>query len=227
MYRPTISIRAMLCVVAFVGLACVALVRANSIWATVMFTGALAVISLGLLAAILLRGARQAYWAGFALFGWLYLWMAHWPSDTGWIGPNQPASWRLQQNETGPLATTRLLAHAYLNWLPMVRTPQVVSTAATPIETSSDGSTFVISSGSLGVGGFVDPSAGGYGGVSGGTLTITPAALPPTVPVPVAISYPLMHEFMRIGHSLFTIIVAGVGGALATYLYQTRDRAAA
>jgi hypothetical protein len=210
MYRPTISIRAMLCVVAFVGLACMALARANSIWATVMFTGALAVISLGLLAAILLRGARQAYWAGFALFGWLYLWMAHWPSDTGWIGPNQPASWRLQQNETGPLATTRLLAHAYLNWLPMVRTPQVVSTAATPIETSSDGSTFVISSGSLGVGGFVDP-----------------AAPPPTVPVPVAISYPLMHEFMRIGHSLFTIIVAGVGGALATYLYQTRDRAAA
>lgn len=32
MYRPTISIRAMLCVIAFIALACAALVRASDIW---------------------------------------------------------------------------------------------------------------------------------------------------------------------------------------------------
>ena len=76
MYRPTISIRAMLCAVACIGLACVALARANSIWATVMFTAALAVISLGLLAAIL-RAAARSRRIGSALrfsvgciFGW-------------------------------------------------------------------------------------------------------------------------------------------------------------
>jgi hypothetical protein len=53
----------------------------------------------------------------------------------------------------------------------------------------------------------------------GGTLIVT---TPPAI-----IDYPAMHEFMRVGHSLFTITLAVAGGALGVYLFQTRDRVAA
>lgn len=227
MYRPTISIRAMLCVVAFVGLACVALVRANSIWSTVMFTAALAVISLGVLAAILRRGTKQAYWIGFALFGWLYLWMAHWRGDPDvQFGPST-VSWRMQQDETGTLATTRFLVHVYTEWLPKIReTP--ASTQAPAYVAGSSG--YVINADAGGYGGtgayggmvppgnaFGGPGAGGGG--MGSTLVVT---TPPAI-----VSYPAMHEFMRVGHSLLTIILAVIGGIVATYLHQTRDGATA
>jgi hypothetical protein len=206
MYRPTISIRAMFAVVACIGLACVALARANAIWASVMFTAALAVISLGLLAAILRRGAKQAYWIGFALFGWLYLWMAHWPAEFS-------SESRLQTDQNGTLASTRLLAYAYIEWLPKIReTP--ASTPAAPYVPGSTGYTGMPNAVGGGYGAFGGPGAGGGG--MGSTLVVT---TPPAV-----VSYPALHEFMRVGHSLFIIILAVLGGTLGNYLYQTRDR---
>jgi uncharacterized membrane protein YhfC len=70
MYRPTISIRMLLAVVAFIALACTALVWANGIWATTLFTVALGVLLFAVVAAILRRGVKQAFWIGFAVFGW-------------------------------------------------------------------------------------------------------------------------------------------------------------
>jgi hypothetical protein len=223
MYRPTISIRAMLCVVAFVGLACVALVRANSIWSTMMFTAALAVISLGVLAAILRRGAKQAYWIGFALFGWLYLWMAHWPSEFS----NES---RLQIDANGTLASTRLLVYVYNEWLPTVRTPPAATQAPAYVlgstgYTGGPNDNFGGYGGAGGAYGGMVPPGGAYGGPGsgGGGMGVLVAQ---TV-TPVVTSYPAMHEFMRVGHSLFTIILAFTGAALGAYLYQTRDRVAA
>ena len=217
MYRPTISIRAMFCIVAFVGLACVALARAKSIWATMMFTAALAVISLGVLAAILRRGAKQAYWIGFALFGWLYLWMAHWPGEFS----NES---RLQIDPNGTLASTRLLVYAYNEWLPKIRETPAATEASAYIAGSGGYATSMPNVIAGGYGGMVPPG-GAYGGPGtggggmGGALVVT---TPPAI-----VNYPAMHEFMRVGHSLFTIILAVAGGALGAYLYQTRDRAAA
>jgi hypothetical protein len=45
-----------------------------------------------------------------------------------------------------------------------------------------------------------------------------PAAAAPVV------SYPAMHEFMRVGHSLITIVLAFLGGVVAAFLYSTRAR---
>jgi hypothetical protein len=222
MYRPTISIRTLLAIVAFIALACTALVWANGIWATTLFTAALGVLLFATLAVILRRGVKQAFWIGFALFGWGYLWMAHWPNgDYAFgltaFGGGGARQWTLQQGKEDSLATTRLLAHAYMKWLPMVRrlppspppTPATVTVGAydisgTSVATSNapafqpDGSnsTFVTS--------YVAPA---------------PATAPPTP----AASYPAMHEFMRVGHSLFIIIFALIGGWLGTILYRTRD----
>jgi hypothetical protein len=193
-----------------------------------MFTAALAVISLGVLAAILRRGERQAYWIGFALFGWLYLWMAHWRGDPDvQFGPST-VSWRLQQDETGTLATTRFLVYVYNEWLPKIReTPASTQAPAYPAGSSRyvtgmpnaiDGAYDGTSAG----GGMTPPGGafGGPGAGGGGMGSAVIVATPPAI-----MNYPAMHEFIRVGHSLLTIILAVVGGIVATYLYQTRDRA--
>jgi hypothetical protein len=126
MYRPTISIRMLLAVVAFIALACTSIAWANGIWATTLFTASLGVLLFAVLALILRRGVKQAFWIGFALFGWGYIWMAHWPNSelprTGIGGSAAHGDWILQRDDLGSLATTRVLTYAYTNWLPAVRT---------------------------------------------------------------------------------------------------------
>jgi hypothetical protein len=203
MRRPTVSIRAMLVIVAFIALACVALARANHIWASLMFTASLAVISFAVLAATFRRGAKQAFWIGFALFGWGYLWMAHWPDDPS-SGLNGAPRWQLQQDSNGTLATTQLLNYLYNEWLPTIREPPPPAPRG-------------------GYGGF------GGGGFGGGGLGSVPAGFafggaggvaPPPL---VVIDYPAPHEFMHVGHSLFVIVLALVGGLIAVQLYRSRE----
>ncbi len=223
MYRPTISIRTLLAIVAFIALACTSLVWANGIWATTLFTAALGVLLFGVLAAILRRGVKQAFWIGFAVFGWGYLWMAHWPNgDYAFgltaFGGGGTRQWTLQQGEEDSLATTRLLAHAYMKWLPMVRRlpPSPPPAPPTTVPAGAYGTVTV------------DPTTGA---TTSWTATGSAPAFPPayvspapaTAPPTPTASFPVMHEFMRVGHSLFTIVFALIGGCLGTILYRTRE----
>jgi hypothetical protein len=208
-------VRALLAIVAFCALASVALVRASDVWASLMFSGALGVISLALLAAILRRGAKQAFWIGFTLFGWLYLWMAHWRSDPDvQFGPNV-ISWRMQQDESGSLATTKFLVYVYNEWLPKVRETPASTQAPSYVPGTAVAGGY---GGTSPYGGLVPPG-GAFGGpgAGGGAMVV---ATPPAI-----INYPALHEFTRVGHTLFTIILAFVGGVVATYFYKTRDAA--
>jgi hypothetical protein len=255
MQRPTMSIRTMLVIVAFIALACVALVRANSVWASVMFSSALATLLFAVLAVIFRRGTKQAFWIGFALFGWGYLWMAHWPGDSpeGFTGMGFPIVGRMQQDSDDTLATTKLLVFAYQNWLPLVRTPPPGPPAgyggggyggygggsfsfANPPGAAAGNSISNISAGtttadgSEGSGGNASLDGGGAppiateGGSAAGSAGAGPAPAPPPTIV-IVMDYPAQHDFTRVGHSLFTIIVAFVGGVVAAFLYSTRERA--
>jgi hypothetical protein len=225
------SVRALLAIVAFCALASVALVRASDVWASLMFSGALGVISLAVLAAILRRGAKQAFWIGFALFGWLYLWMAHWRSDPDvQFGPNV-ISWRMQQDETGSLATTKFLAYVYSRWLPTVRTPPAPQPTPTTVSLPGYGGYGGAGGGGYGQAGYGQTGYGGagYGAPASRRVRVgygATAAAPQPAPTPAPVDdYPLQHNFTRVGHSLFTIMLAFLGGLVATWLYQTRDPA--
>jgi hypothetical protein len=223
-YRPTISIRMLLAVVAFIALACTSLAWANGIWATTLFTAALGVLLFAMLAAVLRRQQKQAFWIGFAIFGWGYLWLAHWPNgdfpyNAVAFGGTQ-RQWTLQSGQEDSLATTRLLAHAYLNWLPKIRPlPSAPATppAYTAYSTGTAAGTYVVT-GSGTPGAPADPSSPPV--YSPPSTTTYAYAVPVTTPTT---SYPAMHEFTRVGHSFFTIIFALVGGCLGTVLYRTRD----
>jgi hypothetical protein len=147
--------------------------------------------------------------------------MAHWPNGDYAFALSAlgggARQWTLQQGEEDSLATTRLLAHAYMKWLPMVRTlpPTPPPTPASVTVGAYDiaGSTVATSTAPA-----FQPDASNSTIV---TSYVAPA--PVTAPPTSTTLYPAMHEFMRVGHSLFIIVIALIGGWLGTVLYRTRE----
>jgi drug/metabolite transporter (DMT)-like permease len=67
------SIGSLLAVIGILGVALAALRNPSYLWATAAFTAALAAVVAAVVNTVLGRGARRAYWLGFALFGGTYL----------------------------------------------------------------------------------------------------------------------------------------------------------
>jgi hypothetical protein len=65
--------RTLLVAVASVALGITALVNAESAWAHSLFFAVLAILTLAVPLAFYRDGERRAFWAGFALFGWVYV----------------------------------------------------------------------------------------------------------------------------------------------------------
>jgi hypothetical protein len=83
---------------ASVGLA--SLIYASEVWAGAILLVTLGALSLSILGVVYRRGARQAFWLGFALLGWGYMVLA-------W------ETWGDRSKDRPPLATTVLLDRLY------------------------------------------------------------------------------------------------------------------
>jgi len=66
------SLLALGAMVAFVAVACVAVMNASLLWATVIHTASVLVLFMSLVAIVYRRGPARAFWVGFAIFGWGY-----------------------------------------------------------------------------------------------------------------------------------------------------------
>jgi hypothetical protein len=82
MSRFRISLATLLMIVAVVALGLAGMVSASRFWTAAAATVTLALLLAAVLAACLLAGADRAFWAGFALFGWVYLLLVNWD----WVG---------------------------------------------------------------------------------------------------------------------------------------------
>jgi hypothetical protein len=76
MRAPRVSIRSLLTAIAVSGVGLALLCRPSPAWANATHTVATVAIVAGASIAILVRGARRAYWLGFSLFGCAYLAMS-------------------------------------------------------------------------------------------------------------------------------------------------------
>jgi hypothetical protein len=188
--RIRFSLRQLLGLVTFVAIACGGLVRPSPTSASAIFTLTLAVLLVAVLAAVGRKGSQRAFWIGFAIAGWGYLWLAHWPDDERYFTNR---SWELQTN--GPLLTTKLLrlAHNALHPPP---------------------------DGGFGGGGFFSIPVEQTGGPAR-ALGLPFAQFSPPRPMPVDYEANL-NAFMRIGHSLWALLFAYLGGLLTRYFYDTR-----
>jgi hypothetical protein len=73
MSRPRYSIGTLLLMVLFAGVAFAPLKSPSELWASALFTLAVAFLLVAVLLAVHRRVRARAYWLGFALFGWVYL----------------------------------------------------------------------------------------------------------------------------------------------------------
>jgi hypothetical protein len=76
------SLATLLGLIAVIALGLTGMASASSLWTAAAATITLASLLGAVLAACLLPGSERAFWAGFALFGWVYLVLVNWD----WVG---------------------------------------------------------------------------------------------------------------------------------------------
>lgn len=198
------SIRHILLWTAAIGLACVALRNASAVWVGLALAAALLILATALLLVIFRRGAVQAYWIGFALFGGLYVLLLL----VGWISPGLTNQFLDHPLRPYNLATTRATAWAYsqLALAGALHTQQ-------PAPPGVDMGSYVTPT---------YPPAPAYDPF-GTSDAYSGGAMPVVVPAPpVMLVGPSLDDFVNVAHTLWTLLLAVAGGCLARWLYVSR-----
>jgi hypothetical protein len=217
MPRFQFSLRALLGAAVFVAVACSSLLYASETIASLVFTATVLVLLAAVVAAVCRRGAARAFWVGFAIFGWGYLWLAIWPEPA----PSMvmPARGPEGFQEYRGLVTTKLMVFAYEALLPWMRTPPPPQPSG-PYGTPAP---VWYSPGMYDDDPFGDPSAPRPEGPGYPAYAPIPAPYPPATRPPAS-SYPSYPAFMRVGHSLWAWLFALFGAVLARHIYRTREK---
>ncbi|HWB14466.1 MAG TPA: hypothetical protein VG826_34895 [Pirellulales bacterium] len=180
------SLRWLFGIVSFLAVGCGLLIYASPFLSKLTATSAAVVLLAAIPAAIYHAGERRAFWAGFAFFGFAYLWLVcgAWQSHDG--------SGALRER----LVTTDLLVRGYAA-LPSTQSSSSANSTLASIALLQSTGTVVI-----------DPNTGQAATASGGgssTWTPTPVAVAPPVD---------RADFLTTGHSLFAILFALLGAAI-------------
>lgn len=207
--RPRFHIGRLIAFIALCGVGLAALRSPSGLWASLMFTVAPATLVVALINVIAGRGGSRAYWAGFALCGWGYFAANFAP----WVG-----------EAIGPrLVTTALLDILYPSISPPTPPPAggwAGGGGGTGMGSSMGGGMPGGSPGMGGPGWSPPPEPGrwqvwteedrgsGLGAIAGSVVLASP------------------ETFRRIGHSILTILLAGLGGWYARSRFDRREREA-
>jgi hypothetical protein len=97
MNRLRFNLAQLMTIVLFIGFGFAALRSASILWASAVFTLTVAVLSVAVLGAMARRGRSRMTWAGFALFGWVYLGTTFgpWAAAHGITAPPYATRWPL------------------------------------------------------------------------------------------------------------------------------------
>jgi hypothetical protein len=97
MTRLRFTLAQLMATVIFIGLGFAALRSASLLWASAVFTLTVAVLSAAILGAMARRRRARMTWAGFALFGWIYLGTTFgpWATINGVTAPPYVTRWGL------------------------------------------------------------------------------------------------------------------------------------
>jgi hypothetical protein len=206
MTRPRVSIAGLMAVVLFCGIGIAAIRSASPLWAGVVMLATLGVMASAILGAIFRRGERRASWVGFALFGWGYLTLAFAP----WFS-----------TEVKPMLATSTgidALHARLHPMSSWTSDLVISGVggmpsnvwSTPIQ----------------VQGNVQVNTPATMTVTGSNVSWTQAnGLYPLIVTGTPPVGPNQEEFRRIGHCLFSLLAAVIGGLIARRFASGTGRA--
>lgn len=239
----TFSIRQLLAAMGFIAVGCVALARANDWWGPATFGLSIAALTVGVLLAIYRDGPRRAFWVGFCLCGWVYTLLLLYAWHVG--SSKEMNSGHPLRNPKGALVTSRLTRLLY----DRLYTREVGNVtvgfggmgSGMGMAGGYGSSTSGMPGGGYGVpdgagdmpggeavmpGGYGGGGYGGYGtagtgsadGGYGGGFGVQPTPAAPTF------SPPSLTHFMNVGHSLWTILIACLGGWIGHFVYSTGQR---
>lgn len=199
----TFSLKQLFLWTAVVALGCMALRNASDAWAAAMLGLVVLVLASAILLAVFRSDSRRAFWIGFATFGWLYVLLLAF----GWsLDPNNGADNPLRPYN---FVTTRI-SNACYHWL--------YDAAFAKYYSAQQSSMGGMSGGMMGSG------MGGMGPMTGYGSGMMPGS--GTMPMPAPPPGPAQHEFANVAHSLWTILLAMLGGCLASWLYATKKESA-
>jgi hypothetical protein len=205
MRAPRVSIAALMALVLISGIGLAALSRPSQLAAAFVFSVATVLLTVAILGAIHARGTARAFWSGFAIGGWMYLFLQYGPYCEAQIGAHT-------------------LPSAALDLLYAVLAPPQPQTGAT----WSAGNSTV----HMGPGRDMRGMMGGGGMGGGGNNSSGPAAqgLWATYTTPVwggAVwnGPQAQPTFFRIGHSLLSML-AGLGAGLLARSWAGRAQEA-
>jgi hypothetical protein len=204
MNRMRFSIASLLIWVALLGVGITALRSGSPLWANALFSLAIGILTVAVLAAVYRRGRRRAFWVGFASCGWVYLLLSLGPGNESLVSPF--------------LITTAILDLLY----PKVVPPPAAAPAGpgngpatSAMAQSRRWQVMVFKTGGIG-GGIIPPPRSSWA-----AWTETDRE---TVETRVGgVSFSIPDSFRRTGHSLFCLLAALTGGVLTRCLYSTRD----
>jgi hypothetical protein len=205
-WLPKVSLREFLTIIAFVAVACGALMNASAVWVSVLASLTVVVGGAMLVVACVERGPRQAFAIGFVAFLGTYLLGVQF---TGQPQNANPFGGGVIQGFTyyKTLPTTNLLAELWLR----VRAPYYAI-----VGSFGPGEPFERYDGPLSD---VDNQFAGTGRQN----TKPPKQSPPPGSAGYALAiYPVLDSFLAVGHLLFAFLFGYLGGKFAVWAHARR-----
>jgi hypothetical protein len=213
------SVRGLLVAVTISAVGIAALLNASPWLESLAWGAALLILSCAVLLVIYRRDEQRSFWMGFLVFGGIYLLVLLYSFTADW--KNDPLSANpLHYNS---LATTKVMSLLYESVLPESRRQEHVPVAATwgspsakkryaniGIATDSQGEPILA--------GFRDEVSSLAFTPDGGTVLISGNKLAPNP------GYVPLGKFLSIGHMLWLLLIAAVGGKICQIIYRTRPR---
>jgi hypothetical protein len=195
-----ISIRSVMALIILAAIGLAALRNADELWAGTLLLVALALVGLGVMGAVIMRGRERYWWAGFAFFGGAYLALT--------VGPWLSDTFRPQ------LGTTQLLDRLR-NRMFASSAPPLSADELEALRLKEQ-----ILEASLATLKRVTRNPDSEPGASVKTKQLLAIQARLTANKNAA---PRTEDFHRAGHSVFALLAALVGGTAAGWLYLRRE----
>ena len=211
------SIRGLLVAVTVTAVGMAALLNASGWLEALAWGAALLILSCALLLVVYRREEQRAFWLGFVVFGGIYLLVVLYSFTADW--KNDPLTANpLHYNS---LATTKVMSLLYESALPQSRRQEHVAGQAAGEEVTAAWNTdsgVALSYGYPVKVDFTGDVASLAFTPDGGTILIAGNKLAPNP------SYVPLGKFISIGHTLWLLLIAALGGKICQIIYRTRPR---
>jgi hypothetical protein len=219
------SLRNLLIAVAFCAFGAAALVNANPWWLAISWSAALFSLATAGLLAVHRREEKRAFWSGYVSFGALYVLLLMYSIQP--TSSSNSAVLCLNSLSYHNLLTTKLTTWTYSH-LPASLTTDYLPNPSAPGSSGSSGppaGSGMMPGGAGGMPGMPGMPAGGMSGSSGGMPGMMGGAAgfggPPPTPNPRFVD---QSTFTEVGHALWTILIASLGGAVSCWAFSKKPQ---